>query len=111
MAIEIFVVYSPAPRQVDQRAVQLPAPCTVAQVLERSGMLQDYQELAKHALVVGIWGRRCTMNQEVVNQDRVEVYRKLLVDPKVARRERFKTQGIKRAGLFAKLRSGAKAGY
>jgi hypothetical protein len=41
----------------------------------------------------------------------VEVYRGLLVDPKVARRERFKSQGSRGAGLFAKKRPGAKSGY
>jgi putative ubiquitin-RnfH superfamily antitoxin RatB of RatAB toxin-antitoxin module len=45
------------------------------------------------------------------DQDRVEIYRGLRVDPKVARRERFNRQGAKRAGLFAKTRAGAKAGY
>ncbi|MBW8723026.1 MAG: RnfH family protein, partial [Polaromonas sp.] len=43
--------------------------------------------------------------------DRLEIYRGLRVDPKVARRERFNRQGVKRAGLFAKTRAGAKAGY
>jgi putative ubiquitin-RnfH superfamily antitoxin RatB of RatAB toxin-antitoxin module len=43
--------------------------------------------------------------------DRLEVYRPLRVDPKVARRERFKGQGARTAGLFAKRRPGAKPGY
>jgi sulfur carrier protein len=43
--------------------------------------------------------------------DRVEVYRGLKVDPKVARRERFRSQGARAAGLFAKRRPGAKPGY
>nr|MCU0926665.1 RnfH family protein [Hydrogenophaga sp.] len=43
--------------------------------------------------------------------DRVEVYRLLRVDPKVARRERFVGQGARRAGLFAQRRPGSKAGY
>jgi hypothetical protein len=33
------------------------------------------------------------------------------VDPKVARRERFKKQGARGTGLFAKRRKGGKAGY
>ena len=45
------------------------------------------------------------------DHDRIEIYRALRVDPKVARRERFNSQGAKRAGLFAKTRPGAKAGY
>ncbi|MDH5708755.1 MAG: RnfH family protein, partial [Hylemonella sp.] len=43
--------------------------------------------------------------------DRVELYRPLKVDPKVARRERFARQGARGAGLFASKRAGAKAGY
>jgi sulfur carrier protein len=43
--------------------------------------------------------------------DRLEWLRPLQVDPKVARRERFKRQGAKTAGLFAQRRQGAKAGY
>jgi putative ubiquitin-RnfH superfamily antitoxin RatB of RatAB toxin-antitoxin module len=43
--------------------------------------------------------------------DRVELCRELRVDPKVARRERFSKQGARRAGLFAKKRPGAAAGY
>jgi putative ubiquitin-RnfH superfamily antitoxin RatB of RatAB toxin-antitoxin module len=43
--------------------------------------------------------------------DRVEIYRPLTVDPKVARRQRFNKQGAKAAGLFARKRAGAKAGY
>jgi putative ubiquitin-RnfH superfamily antitoxin RatB of RatAB toxin-antitoxin module len=47
------------------------------------------------------------------NNDRMEIYRALTVDPKVARRERFARQGAKKkaAGLFARRRAGAKAGY
>jgi putative ubiquitin-RnfH superfamily antitoxin RatB of RatAB toxin-antitoxin module len=47
----------------------------------------------------------------LVDGDRLEVYRPLTVDPKVARRQRFVRQGAKTAGLFAKKRPGAKAGY
>ena len=40
-----------------------------------------------------------------------EFYRALVVDPKVARRERFQKQGARSAGLFARRRAGAKQGY
>jgi putative ubiquitin-RnfH superfamily antitoxin RatB of RatAB toxin-antitoxin module len=38
--------------------------------------------------------------------DRIELYRPLKVDPKVARRERFQRQGARAAGLFARKRRG-----
>ncbi len=43
--------------------------------------------------------------------DRLEIYRPLTVDPKVARRERFSRQGARTTGLFARRRAGGKSGY
>lgn len=57
---------------------------------------------------LGACGGKTTVLQ---HQDRVEVYRALKVDPKVARRERFAKQGARTTGLFASKRPGAKAGY
>ena len=51
------------------------------------------------------------IRQALHDGDRVEIYRRLTVDPKVARRERFTKQGAKKAGLFTKRRAGAGAGY
>jgi putative ubiquitin-RnfH superfamily antitoxin RatB of RatAB toxin-antitoxin module len=61
--------------------------------------------------VVGLWGRKAKLDDLLRDQDRIEVYRPLRVDPKVARRERFVKQGARGAGLFAQKRQGAKAGY
>ena len=59
----------------------------------------------------GIWGRKVLWTQLVIADDRIELYRPLKVDPKVARRQRFKRQGKGRTGLFAKRKSGSAAGY
>lgn len=59
----------------------------------------------------GIWGRKQETSAPLREGDRIEVYRSLRVDPKVARRERFVGQGSRGAGLFSKKRPGAKAGY
>ena len=84
---------------------------TVQDVLIQSQWLQAYPELANSEASVGIWGRMVTQTQTVRAHDRIEIYRPLTVDPKVARRERFTRQGAKAAGLFPKKRAGAKAGY
>jgi putative ubiquitin-RnfH superfamily antitoxin RatB of RatAB toxin-antitoxin module len=60
---------------------------------------------------IGVWGKPIPAHRVLVEGDRLEVYRPLTVDPKVARRARFVRQGAKTAGLFAKKRPGAKAGY
>lgn len=107
-------MYSPAPRQVMERELQLTQGATVLQAIEQSGLLADCPEINlrdHNAFGLGIWGRKTTLNHELRDLDRVEIYRPLVVDPKVARRERFQKQGTRGAGLFAKRRPGAKPGY
>jgi hypothetical protein len=59
----------------------------------------------------GVWGRLSEPTDMLRQGDRLECYRPLLVDPKVARRQRFKRQGAKRSGLFAHRRPGSVPGY
>jgi len=110
-SIHVAVVYSSAPRQVREVCLSMARGTTVAQALQASGLCSEYTELAGGDLVLGIWGRKCTPDQELRDHDRVEIYRPLKVDPKVARRERFVRQGARAAGLFARKRPGSKAGY
>jgi putative ubiquitin-RnfH superfamily antitoxin RatB of RatAB toxin-antitoxin module len=109
--LRISLVYSPAPRDVREWALELPAGATVARALAASGVFDEFPDLQAARPVLGIWGSKTTPGHALRDHDRVEIYRGLRVDPKVARRERFNRQGAKRAGLFAKTRAGAKAGY
>lgn len=93
--LRVCVVHSPAPREVREMELELPAGSTVADAIAASGV--DAQGLA-----VGVWGRRAAVTQLLRERDRVELYRPLKVDPKVARRERFRRQGARAAGLFAR---------
>ncbi len=58
----------------------------------------------------GIWGRSRPMEAVLKEGDRVEIYRPLRVDPKTARRERFKRQGARSTGLFARRPSEGASG-
>lgn len=109
--MKVSIVYSPAPRQVLEWQLTLAAGANVAQALAASNLLEEYPELRKTPLAVGVWGRKSSLGHLLQDNDRVEIYRGLRVDPKVARRERFNRQGVKSAGLFATTRAGAKAGY
>lgn len=84
----IEVAWSPAPREVQLVTLQLPAGATVRDALLASGLELDW---ATHAL--GIWGQPATLEDPVRDGDRVEVYRALRVDPKEARRLRYRSQG------------------
>lgn len=105
------MVFSPAQREVRGCVLQLPVGSTVATAIRASAVLAGLRAEEADTLAAGIWGRKAALGQALRDQDRVELYRLLTVDPKVARRERFARQGAKSAGLFAKRREGAKAGY
>lgn len=108
--LQIEVVYSPGPRQMYARTLEL-APGATLHEAALASVLQDFPELRSARLMAGVWGKMATPDHVLQHQDRVEIYRDLRVDPKIARRERFRRQGAKTAGLFAKTRVGAKAGY
>jgi putative ubiquitin-RnfH superfamily antitoxin RatB of RatAB toxin-antitoxin module len=113
--MKIAVTYAPSQRLAQEWLIEIAAGSTVQQALDKSGVQAAFtdipERLARGDLCLGIWGRACHADQVLSDQDRVEIYRPLRVDPKVARRERFRGQGVKRAGLFSKKRDGGKAGY
>jgi uncharacterized protein len=125
--IAIEIAYSAGARQVQVQVqvlpLRLPAGSTAADALKASNAFIRWPELA-HAgsstgsgvgastkPQVGVWGRRVVYSHVLHDGDRLEIYRPLRVDPKVARRERFAKQGARTTGLFAQRRLGGKAGY
>jgi putative ubiquitin-RnfH superfamily antitoxin RatB of RatAB toxin-antitoxin module len=109
--VRVTVIYSPAPRQVLEWPLDLPAGATARQAVLASGLPDVFPAYEAEAAAPGIWGRKVSWDQPLRDRDRVEVYRELKVDPKLARRQRFRKQGARGAGLFAKRRPGGKAGY
>lgn len=106
--ITVTLVYSPEPRQVVEKTLNLPNGSTVLQALQAGELVNEAVEAAH---TVGIWGKKTIPSHVLHDLDRIEIYRPLKVDPKVARRERFQKQGARTTGLFAKQRAGGKAGY
>ena len=101
-AMHVSVVYSPAARQVREWQLELAPGATMLQALQASGLVGAFPELDLREAGVGVWGRKARLEQVLRDGDRVEVYRPLQVDPKLARRERFRRQGVRAAGLFAR---------
>lgn len=113
-ALEVTVVVCVAPRETREWTLSLPAGATVADALRGCGVapVLSGKETAGASLpLVGVWGRTAALDAPLQHLDRVEVYRPLTVDPKVARRERFARQGARSTGLFARQRPGGKSGY
>ena len=109
--ISVLLVYSPEARKVLEFSLQLEDSATVSNAIQSSNVLQNLSQSDIETLEVGVWGKKVELNHLLKNGDRIELYRPLTVDPKVARRERFARQGARTAGLFAKRRAGAKPGY
>ena len=109
--LQVTVAYAPAAREVVEVALQLPAGATVQTAIDASGLRQRFADIDLAPGSVGVWGRKAPLDQPLREADRVEIWRPLRVDPKLARRERFQSQGAGQAGLFKRRRPGAKSGY
>jgi putative ubiquitin-RnfH superfamily antitoxin RatB of RatAB toxin-antitoxin module len=125
-AIDVEVVYSPAPRELRCVPVRLlPDACTVQDALRASGLWASLGEgqadpapaaaAARdddwRGLRLAVFGAKVGLQTQLASGDRLDVCRPLRVDPKLARRERFNQQGARTSGLFAKRRPGGVAGY
>jgi putative ubiquitin-RnfH superfamily antitoxin RatB of RatAB toxin-antitoxin module len=110
-SLRVTVIYSPAPREVLEWPVELATGASVADAFQASGLRTHLLARDLQTVDAGVWGRKARLDQLLRDGDRVEVYRPLQVDPKVARRERFRKQGARAPGLFAGKRAGAKPGY
>jgi putative ubiquitin-RnfH superfamily antitoxin RatB of RatAB toxin-antitoxin module len=110
--IQVTLSCSPAAREVFEQVLQLADGIVLGDAVKASGLSLRFPDLDwRHAMTPGIWGRAVEWDQVLKEGDRIELCRPLTVDPKVARRERFKRQGAGSAGLFANRRKGGKAGY
>lgn len=94
--LRVEAAYAAPGRQV-VHALEVPAGTTVEEVIRRSGLLAEFPEIDLGRHRVGIFGAAVDLKSEVVDGDRVEIYRPLLIDPKEARRGRVKPRRGKRA--------------
>lgn len=93
--IRVEVVYSPAPRDVRRRDLWLDAGSTLADAVRASALVDDTPPAD---LSYSVWCRVAPPDQPLRDRDRVEICRALTVDPKEARRLRYKRQGGRRRG-------------
>jgi uncharacterized protein len=91
--IDVEVVYAVAPGQIDISHLKLLPGSTVAEALAASGLFQRHPQAAE--LTAGVWGRKQPADAGLRAGDRVEVYRPLRVDPKEARRQRYRQRADK----------------
>lgn len=85
--LSVEVVYA-LPKKQEIVAVKIPEGGTARQAVEASGLLQKYPEidLAKNKL--GVFAKLTKPDAALRDQDRVEIYRPLIADPKEVRKQR-----------------------
>jgi putative ubiquitin-RnfH superfamily antitoxin RatB of RatAB toxin-antitoxin module len=95
--VRVEVVYA---LRDEQKTVSLHlyAGATVQGAITASGLLEHGAATDVNASGAGIWGKRVPLDQILRDGDRVEIYRPLLADPKVSRRDRARTTIKRRRG-------------
>ncbi|TFL11153.1 RnfH family protein [Pusillimonas caeni] len=86
-SIKVTVVHAERD-SVWQTALTVPFGTDVGTVLKLSGFARAFPAYPVDAPAVGIFGRRCHLEETVSDGDRVEIYRPLDYDPMESRRRR-----------------------
>jgi putative ubiquitin-RnfH superfamily antitoxin RatB of RatAB toxin-antitoxin module len=85
--INIEVAYALPDEQVIL-SLEIADDCVVEDAIKRSGILETYPQINLETDKVGIFGKMCKLNATLRNKDRIEIYRKLIADPKESRRQK-----------------------
>jgi putative ubiquitin-RnfH superfamily antitoxin RatB of RatAB toxin-antitoxin module len=87
--IRVQVSYALVDRQ-SVLNVDVPTGTTVAEAIQRSGILSRHPEIDLEVNRVGVFGKLRKTDAIVEDAERIEIYRPLIADPKAARKERAK---------------------
>ncbi len=90
--VEVVLVYA-EPGRARLFSLRVQAGTSIAGVIQACEGLPSMAGLRDGVLDVGIFGRRCPPEQTVQPGDRIEIYRPLQIDPKMARQRRARQQG------------------
>lgn len=91
--LQVSVAYSPRAGVVDEVLLKLSRGATLIDAVRASGMLERHADIDLTQARLGIWGRVQPPETRLRERDRVELYRPLTVDPKEARRLRYRKSG------------------
>lgn len=85
--IQVEVAYAEPETQVII-PLTVPQGATIEQAIEQSGVLNTYPDIDLAVNKVGIFGKLSKLDKPLREKDRVEIYRKLIADPKEVRKQR-----------------------
>ena len=85
--INVEVCYA-LPDKQTLLSVRLKADATIEQIIETSGILEQYPSINLADSKVGVFSKLSKLGDTVHDGDRVEIYRPLLIEPKEVRKQR-----------------------
>ncbi len=87
--IRVEVAYA-SPAKQNVIAVEVSEVSTIADAILQSGILQEFPEINLSKAKIGVFGKLVTLQTQIQDGDRIEIYRPLIIDPKQARLLRTK---------------------
>lgn len=88
--MRVEVAYAPEPGAVDRVDLVLAPGATLAQAVRASGLIERHGLDPAALPPCGVWSKIKPADHGLRDGDRVEIYRPLKVDPKEARRQRYR---------------------
>lgn len=95
--MEVEIVYA-LPKVQALIQLKVPVGATVVEAVERSGLLGQYPDISLDRNKLGIFGRLVKPDTVLRENDRVEIYRALIADPKEVRRKRAEEGKVMKKG-------------
>jgi uncharacterized protein len=89
--LQIEVVFADN-RQQKLIQILVPTNTNISAAVKLSGILLDFPDVDLSKNKVGIFGKLCSLNTEVKDGDRIEIYQPIVIDPKKIRLNRAKKQ-------------------
>ena len=93
--MKVEIAWSLAACQTECISLQLPAGSTALAALRASATTERLGAAVLDSLVLALWGRVVPPDEVLRDGDRLELLRGLQVDPKEARRLRYRRDGIR----------------
>jgi len=85
--IAVTVCYATAHQQ-EIIPLELPPRTNILQAIQQSGILDQYAEIDLAKNIIGVFGKLVNLDQVLQDEDRIEIYRPLRLNPMDARRSR-----------------------
>lgn len=92
--MNIEIVYAQPQRSI-AKSLKMPPGATIADALRLAAEDQDFQGVDLTNAAVGIFGKVTGRDAALKEGDRIEIYRPLLEEPKLARRKRSSRKASK----------------